>query len=126
MFSRSHPDDVPGFREFGLVELDGLPGDDRGWSFFQPSRTETPIGVIMSPEPPANFNIERDIPRSTKDGRRFMRPRSLWIPGFALWMVLMLPWAADAQETNLSGTVTDATDAVLPGVSVTAVKLGHR
>src|SRR5207237_5585747 len=64
--------------------------------------------------------------RSTKDGRRFMKPRfmkprSLWIPGIALWMVLILPWAADAQETNLSGTVTDATDAVLPGVSVTAV-----
>jgi hypothetical protein len=39
----------------------------------------------------------------------------------ALWMILLLPWAAHAQETNLSGTVTDATDAVLPGVTVTAV-----
>jgi hypothetical protein len=33
----------------------------------------------------------------------------------------MLPIAAYAQDTNLSGTVTDATNAVLPGVTVTAV-----
>ena len=50
-----------------------------------------------------------------------MRLRSSWMSGMAFWMILMLPGPAHAQETGLSGTVTDATDAVLPGVTVTAV-----
>src|SRR5437879_4639072 len=41
--------------------------------------------------------------------------------GMASWTVLVLSGTVLAQETNLSGTVTDATDAVLPGVTVTAV-----
>ena len=38
-----------------------------------------------------------------------------------LGVLLMLPAAASAQEATLTGTVTDATGAVLPGVTVTAV-----
>jgi hypothetical protein len=38
----------------------------------------------------------------------------------ALVIVLVLQGAAAAQETALTGTATDATDAVLPGVTVTA------
>jgi hypothetical protein len=38
----------------------------------------------------------------------------------ALAVVLALPCMARAQETVLSGTVTDPTDAVLPGVTITA------
>src|SRR5262249_535633 len=34
--------------------------------------------------------------------------------------VLLVPWTAHAQDATLSGVVTDATDAVLPGVTVTA------
>jgi hypothetical protein len=36
--------------------------------------------------------------------------------------VLALPIAAYAQEATLSGTVTDATGGVLPGVTVTAIQ----
>jgi hypothetical protein len=36
-------------------------------------------------------------------------------------LVLALPWSASAQEAVLTGTVTDTTGAVLPGVSVSAV-----
>src|SRR5438876_5409285 len=50
-----------------------------------------------------------------------MRARALSLPMMALWMVLILPRIGYAQETNLSGLVTDATDAVLPGATVTAV-----
>ena len=39
--------------------------------------------------------------------------------GFAL--SLLLPGHADAQEATLSGTVTDSTGGVLPGVTITAV-----
>ena len=38
-----------------------------------------------------------------------------------LGAILVLPMAASAQEAVLSGTVTDSTGAVLPGVTVTAV-----
>src|SRR5262245_64407498 len=48
-----------------------------------------------------------------------MRAGSLWIATIALSMLLIATRSAHAQETNLSGTVTDATDAVLPGVTVT-------
>ncbi len=34
--------------------------------------------------------------------------------------ILLIPWAAHAQDATLSGVVTDATDAVLPGATVTA------
>ncbi|PYR46739.1 MAG: hypothetical protein DMF89_21035 [Acidobacteria bacterium] len=47
-----------------------------------------------------------------------MNAKSLWMLAVGLWM-LLVPLTAHAQETNLSGTVTDATDAVLPGVTVT-------
>src|SRR5687768_17802269 len=50
-----------------------------------------------------------------------MKPRSLWMPVTALCTILMLSGTVHAQETGLSGTVTDTTDAVLPGVTVTAV-----
>src|SRR5215212_9793620 len=36
-------------------------------------------------------------------------------------MILSIPGAALAQEAVLIGTVTDATNAVLPGVTITAV-----
>ena len=36
-------------------------------------------------------------------------------------LVLALPLRASAQEAVLTGTVTDSTGAVLPGVTVTAV-----
>jgi hypothetical protein len=36
-------------------------------------------------------------------------------------MTLIIPAAAHAQEAVLTGTVTDATSAVLPGVTITAV-----
>jgi hypothetical protein len=39
---------------------------------------------------------------------------------FAVVAIVTLPVVADAQEAVLSGTVTDATGAVLPGVTVTA------
>src|SRR5213079_1884024 len=38
----------------------------------------------------------------------------------AIGVVLLLPVAAFAQEAVLTGTVTDSTGAVLPGVTVTA------
>ena len=39
---------------------------------------------------------------------------------FALALVLVLPLPAFAQEAVLTGTITDTTGAVLPGVTVTA------
>src|SRR2546422_4605834 len=48
-----------------------------------------------------------------------MKPRRI---AFAmLWAVLGLALTARAQDTTLSDSVTDATDAVLPGVTVTAL-----
>ena len=41
-----------------------------------------------------------------------MRARAVSLPMMALWMVLMLPGIGYAQETNLSGLVTDATPPV--------------
>ena len=38
----------------------------------------------------------------------------------AAGLILLLPWVAHAQDATLSGTVTDATEAVLPGATVTA------
>ncbi|MGE3512734.1 MAG: carboxypeptidase regulatory-like domain-containing protein, partial [Vicinamibacterales bacterium] len=43
---------------------------------------------------------------------------------FAAVWILTLPWAAQAQEATLSGVITDETEAVLPGVSITATHLG--
>src|SRR5689334_1150186 len=40
---------------------------------------------------------------------------------FTFLIVGFFPRATWAQDTTLSGTVTDTTDAVLPGVNVTAV-----
>src|SRR3970040_148499 len=40
---------------------------------------------------------------------------------FFVCMVLLLPAVGYAQEATISGTVTDATGAVLPGVTVVAV-----
>src|SRR5688572_30251850 len=39
----------------------------------------------------------------------------------ALWAVLLVPGAVRAQEIGLAGTVSDSTEAVLPGVTVTAL-----
>src|SRR3977135_3287642 len=39
---------------------------------------------------------------------------------FLIGVILVLPVAAFAQEAVLTGTVTDSTGAVLPGVTVTA------
>lgn len=50
-----------------------------------------------------------------------MNSRRLWIPTTVLFAILIIPCSAHAQETGVSGIVTDATDAVLPGVTVTAV-----
>ena len=41
----------------------------------------------------------------------------------ALGAVLMLPSGLLAQESSVTGTVTDATNAVLPGVTITALKV---
>ena len=38
-------------------------------------------------------------------------------------IVLMFSWPAAAQQTSIVGTATDETNAVLPGVTVTAVEL---
>src|SRR5688572_32884941 len=38
-----------------------------------------------------------------------------------LWTVLVWPTVIQAQEISLAGTVVDATEAVLPGVTVTAL-----
>src|SRR3954471_20018201 len=51
-----------------------------------------------------------------------MKPRSCCMPITLLSIVLMLPGPLHAQETGLSGTVTDVTDAVLPGATVTATQ----
>jgi len=45
-----------------------------------------------------------------------MRLRKLLVVG----AILFLPWTLEAQDVAVSGTVADATDAVLPGVTVTA------
>jgi carboxypeptidase family protein len=45
-----------------------------------------------------------------------MRLRKLVVVG----AILFLPWTLEAQDVAVSGTVADATDAVLPGVTVTA------
>ncbi|MBI3050218.1 MAG: TonB-dependent receptor [Acidobacteria bacterium] len=45
--------------------------------------------------------------------------RLLW--SIAVGTVVLAPWIAHAQEAALSGTVTDATGGVLPGVTVVAV-----
>jgi hypothetical protein len=41
--------------------------------------------------------------------------------GIAIWTALVIPWAAQAQDATLTGSVTDTTDAVLPGATVTAL-----
>jgi hypothetical protein len=50
-----------------------------------------------------------------------MKRRSSWISLIVLCAVLVLSVTIHAQEAGLSGTVTDSTEAVLPGVTVTAV-----
>jgi hypothetical protein len=40
---------------------------------------------------------------------------------FVLCALLWLPASAAAQEATISGTITDATGAVLPGVTITAL-----
>jgi hypothetical protein len=47
--------------------------------------------------------------------------RQLLVVFGALVLVCAFPWAAAAQEVSLSGSITDATDAALPGVTVTAL-----
>ena len=38
-----------------------------------------------------------------------------WIPSLiAVVSILLVPWAAQAQDATFSGVVSDATDAVLP------------
>ena len=43
------------------------------------------------------------------------------VQAIALLAVVTLPRIASAQEVSLSGTLTDSTGAVLPGVTVTAL-----
>ena len=49
----------------GIVQVDRW-GDRRSYAFLcgrlLRDRSQECVGVVMSPEPPANFNIERDIP----------------------------------------------------------------
>ncbi|HXH25859.1 MAG TPA: TonB-dependent receptor, partial [Vicinamibacterales bacterium] len=45
-------------------------------------------------------------------------------PRFLVWLFLVVPILAAAQEAILTGTVTDQTGAVLPGVTVTALHEG--
>ena len=47
----------------------------------------------------------------------------LTILGAALCTILWLPVAAHAQDTTVTRTVRDTTDAVLPGVTLTALNL---
>jgi hypothetical protein len=51
--------------------------------------------------------------------------RLIWAA--ALCFALARPFTAHAQEVSISGTITDATDAALPGATVTAVHIdtGH-
>ena len=51
---------------------------------------------------------------------RTRRPIVAWFIAVGIFM-LMLPALAHAQEATLSGTITDSTGGVLPGVTVTAV-----
>ena len=51
--------------------------------------------------------------------------RILRIFGTLLCGVLCLPLTSRAQEVTIVGTITDSTDAVLPGVTVTALKLDN-
>ena len=46
-----------------------------------------------------------------------------WIGGrvFLLCAIALMPLAASAQEATISGTVTDSSGGVLPGVTVTAL-----
>jgi len=50
----------------GILQVDRW-GDRRSYAFLRGrplrDRGQDSVGVVMSPEPPANFNIERDIPR---------------------------------------------------------------
>jgi hypothetical protein len=50
-----------------------------------------------------------------------MNSRRFWIPTAALLAILSIPCLARAQETGVVGTIRDTTDAVLPGVTVTAL-----
>jgi len=50
-----------------------------------------------------------------------MTRASKWTFVIALALLLTLPQAARAQDTSIVGVVTDATDARLPGVTVTAL-----
>ena len=50
-----------------------------------------------------------------------MRTRSAIVSWFIAGVILMLPAFGHAQEATLSGTITDSTGGVLPGVTVTAV-----
>ena len=50
-----------------------------------------------------------------------MKSRTMAWATITAWAVLALAGKAGAQETVLTGTLTDSTDAVLPGVTVTAV-----
>jgi len=49
-----------------------------------------------------------------------LRGCSVVTPLLVIGAILMLPVPGHAQESTMSGTVTDSTGAVLPGVMVTA------
>ena len=52
-----------------------------------------------------------------------MRIKSASVAAWALCAVVFLPAALRAQDASVTGTVTDATNAVLPGVTVTALRV---
>ena len=54
-----------------------------------------------------------------------MRLRSRVARGFVLLVVLLAGVPAFAQEASVTGTATDETKAVLPGVTVTAIELAN-
>src|SRR5712691_13527348 len=59
--------------------------------------------------------------QTTRGGRQSMKPKPIVFA--ILWSILALAVTARAQEATLSGSVTDTTDAVLPGVTVTALHI---
>ena len=54
---------------------------------------------------------------------RSMKSRGLVTQLLVIGAILMLPVVAQAQDSTLTGTVTDSTGGVLPGVTVTATNV---